>query len=374
LRAFGTAVEALRRRGISEPGDSLAWIRGWRTTSLLVKNGRFDAAEVATIRNFCRERGFDLDWLPGIRPEDVNRFAVLERPWFYEGAAALLGSGRDAFLREYKFDVRPVTDDQPYFFNSLKLATLWELFHLPERAGFNLVEWGYPVLLATLAQAIAASVGLVLLPLLALSGRGKRWTLPAGTLPRTAVYFAALGLGFLFVEIGFINKLQLFLGHPSYAIATALAAFLIFAGLGSSASAWLAKRSGSRRRAVRLAVVGVGAFVIADLLLVADVLPALMALPSAAKMAIAVTVIAPLAFCMGMPFPLGLAATALAMPPLVPWAWAINGCASVVSAVLAPVLALHLGFSWVLLGAVALYGLAALTFPGSGGSRSIPGT
>ena len=91
---------------------------------------------------------------------------------------------------------------------------------------------------------------------------------------------------------------------------------------------------------------------------------ALVALPAAAKMTLSAALIAPLAFAMGMPFPLGLARLAVGAPDWIPWAWAINGCASVVSAVLATLLAIHFGFTAVVGLAVALYVLAALAFGG----------
>ena len=363
LKVFATAVAVLRERGVADPGERLAWIRGWRTTTLLVKNGRFTADESAAIRAFSRDRAFDLAWLPGMSGDEANRYNLLERPWFYEGAAALLGPDADAFLANYKFDVAPATDDRPYFFHTLKTSTLMELMRLPERAGFNLVEWGYPVLLATLAQAAVASVVLVLLPLLALR-RAPGQPRAAGTLrARVVFYFAALGLAFLFIEITFIQRLQLLLGHPVYAVSAVLCAFLIFAGLGSGAARALALRVGGERRATTVAIVGIAVLAVVELALLGKVFAAFVMLPLTAKMAVSVLAIAPLAFCMGMPFPLALTRLQADEPRLVPWAWGINGCASVISAILATLLALHLGFSMVLLAAVALYALAALAFP-----------
>ena len=91
---------------------------------------------------------------------------------------------------------------------------------------------------------------------------------------------------------------------------------------------------------------------------------ALLAAPFAAKVVITLLLIAPLGIAMGVPFPLGLAAVASEAPRLVPWAWGINGCASVVGAVLASILAMHVGFSLVVCLAISLYAVAALTFPG----------
>ena len=89
-------------------------------------------------------------------------------------------------------------------------------------------------------------------------------------------------------------------------------------------------------------------------------------LPDALRILVSVSVIAPLAFCMGMPFPLGLGRLADHAPGLIPWAWAINGCASVISAVLATLLAIHLGFTTVIVAALALYALAFWAFPAPG--------
>lgn len=363
LKLFATAVQALRDRGVDDPGNRLAWIRGWRTATLLVKNGALSAEDAAAVRTFSRERGFDLAWLPGMHGDESNRFNLLDRPWFHQGASALLGPDPGAFFATYKFDVSPATDDRPFFFHTLKTSTLMELLRMPERAGFNLVEWGYPVLLATLGQALVASILLILLPLLALrrAPPGSQYRSQARV--RVVLYFAALGLAFMFIEVTFIQRFQLFLGHPVYAVSAVLCAFLVFAGLGSGATRAFALRVGGDRRAARIAVAGIAVLATAHLLLLGDLFRHLTALPLLVKVPISILAIAPLAFCMGMPFPLGLVRIQADAPPLLPWAWGINGCASVVSAILASLLALHLGFTMVLLSAVALYVLAALVYP-----------
>jgi hypothetical protein len=367
LKLFATAVQALRERGVDNPGSNLAWIRGWRTTTLLVKNGALTADDVAVVRIFSRERGFDIAWLPGIGDDEPNRFNLLERPWFYEGASALLGPAAGVFFENYKFDVVPATDDRPFFFHTLKTATLLELLRMPERAGFNLVEWGYPILLATLAQALVASIVLILLPLLLLRQAPGRMPYRRRLTLRVALYFAALGLAFLFIEMTFIQRFQLLLGHPVYAVSAMLCAFLVFAGLGGGVARAFALRVGSDRLAALIAIAGIAILAVADLLLLGALFRHLAALPLLAKLPISILAIAPLAFCMGMPFPLALGRLQTEAPRLLPWAWGINGCASVVSTILASLLALHLGFSTVLLIAVALYASAALAYPAISG-------
>jgi len=147
-----------------------------------------------------------------------------------------------------------------------------------------------------------------------------------------------------------IQTLVLFLSHPVYAVAAALAGFLVFSGLGSAVS---------QRFAIPLAVAAIAILSLSYPWLLPEVFAALATVPTAAKFAVAIAVIAPLAFFMGMPFPLGLAQVRQATPALVPWAWGVNGCASVLSAMLATLIAMRFGFSAVMLIAAVLYVSAA---------------
>ena len=355
LRLFATAIEALARGGVAEPGRHLALIRSWKTSTLLVKNGPLEPADVAAVRRFCRERSFDIAHLPGMTAAEANRYNILERPYLHIGATALLGPEPRRFLDDYIFDVGPTTDERPYFFQFLKWGTLVDLLRRPV-GGLRLVEWGYLILLAALVQAVPLGAVLVLLPVAAL----RRQAAAAPGRGRVAVYFLALGLAFLFIEIAFIKRFVLFLGHPLYAVALVLASFLAFAGLGSGCAGGLRRRLGGfASRAMGLAVAAIGVLALVYLAGLPVLFERLLALPEAARAAATVLLVAPLAFFMGMPFPLGLARLATRAPSLVPWAWGINGCASVVSAILATLLSVHLGFGAVVVLAVALYGLAA---------------
>ncbi len=334
----------------------IALIRGWNTATLIVKNGAFDANEIAALRHFCDERSFDLDYAPGVRREETNRFNVLDEPWLFDVATALLGGedAREDFFARYKFQVRPATDERPYFFHSFRWRALPELLRLRARGGVPLLEWGYLLVVIALGQALLAAVALILLPLL----RFRR--APSA---RLITYFGAIGLAFLFIEIAFMQRMTLFLGHPLYAIAVVLASFLVFGGLGSGYSARFAAL---RPRTVPLivAATAVAALVVARLLTATA-----LALPDPAKIAISVAVVAPLAFVMGMPFPLGLRRLAASDPAAIPWAWGINGTASVLSSMIATLIAVHLGFSALVGAGAVLYGVAAL---GGEGETSPP--
>jgi hypothetical protein len=360
LKLFATAVTALEQAGIAEPGERLILIRGWQTSTLLIKNGTVTAGEAEAVRQFAAERAFDVCWFPGIQAQETNRYNLLEEAYFYDAARTLLGPEREQFLEHYKFNLTPATDDQPYFFQFFKWRTLPEILGSRDRGGMPLLEWGYLVLVATLAQALIASVALILLPLVVLRRRSARQgTTHKG---RVLVYFSAIGLAFFFIEMAFIQRFILFLHHPLYATSVVLTGFLVFAGMGSAFSRRLAQAN-RQRQGVGAAVLGIAVVSMFYLLSLEPLFEQLLAWPIAAKIAVTLILIMPLAFCMGLPFPLALDRLGRVSPALIPWAWGVNGCASVVSAVLATLLAIQFGFHTVILAAVMLYLIAALNLP-----------
>jgi len=366
LKLVATAIDALRTMGVSKPGQQLVVIRSWNTSTVLIKNGALMADDIQSVRQFARSRSFDTAWFPGIQASDANRFNVLSEPYFYNGTKALLGPRAGEFAERYKFYIQPATDNRPYYFHFFKWATLPEVIALRRAGGAGLIEWGYLILIATLVQAAIAGLVLVLLPL----SRIKRiW--PAGTGPRMGAYFLLLGLAFLFIEMAFIQKFILFLSHPLYSVAVVLSGFLVFAGLGSVLSERLAgKLEGNDCSPVAIAVGGIALFAIVYVILLPLVFQRCIGFSDPVKIVISVVLIAPLASSMGMPFPLGLRYVAATAPNFIPWAWGINGFASVISAVLATLLAIEFGFVFVILVALVLYAIAALIFVSPTGPRS----
>ena len=151
LKLFATAITALEQNGVAYPAARLAMIRGWKTVTLLVKNNDFTAQEIAAIREFGRVRSFDVAYYPGMRADEANRFNILSRPYFFEGVAALLSPQRQDFIDRYKFYIEPATDDRPHFFRFFKWNAAAEIFSLREQGGMSLLDWSYPLLVATLA-------------------------------------------------------------------------------------------------------------------------------------------------------------------------------------------------------------------------------
>jgi spermidine synthase len=355
LKLAATAIDALARLGAADPGRQIAMIRSWNTCTLLVSVEPFSADAVAALRNFAAARSFDTAYYPGMPADEANRYNRIETPYFYDGIVALSGAGAEAYRDRYKFRIAPATDDRPYFFHFFKWRVLPEVFELRHQGGAGLIEWGYLVLIATLAQAVLAGGLLILLPLARIPGD---W--PPGTGLKMGAYFFLLGLAFLFIEMAFIQKFILFLSHPLYSVAVVLAGFLVFAGLGSASSDWVAERlARSAVRPVSFAVACIGLLALLYLILLPVLFKALIGFSDAVRVGASLLLIAPLAFCMGIPFPLGLKAVAVGARDFIPWAWGINGFASVVSAALATVLAIEFGFTVVILLAIALYIAAA---------------
>ena len=350
VRLLATVLDAMETTPIRQPGRHIAWIRSWSTATLVVGRAPLSESRVDAVRSFAGARAFDLVHVPGMAPGEANRFNVLDRPYFHEAAQRLLGGQRDAFVRGYKFDIRSATDDRPYFSSFFRWAHAPEILALSRRGGIGLLDLGYLALPVALVQAVVASVALILLPLLAVRrerGGAHRWPALAG--------FFCIGLAFLMIEIAFIGRFTVILSHPVHALVVVLAAFLLFAGAGSHLSA----RRGSDA-SITGPVLGIAAIATVYSLLSPWLTSALIGAPSAVKIAAAIALIAPLATLMGMPFPRALARLNAVAPSLLPWAWGINGCASVIGAVLATLVAIHLGHTVVILSGVVLYVAAAL--------------
>ena len=361
-KILATVIKTLRRANIEQPGLRLIMIRSWQTSTLLVKNGVISAEEINRLKQFCSERSFDLVYYPGISAQEVNRFNIQLQPYLYQAAMALLSNEREAFINDYKFNIEPATDNQPYFFHFFKWRTLSEIFFLLDSGGIFLLESGYLILIAALLQAIVVSLLLIALPL-------WLWKSKLGINPgsgnhlRILVYFFCLGLAFLFIEIAFIQKFILILYHPLYAITVVLSTFLLAAGAGSHFSAKLSRSAEKSVIILPVAVISLlgisyslGFEFIAGFLLKTGFLNRYM---------FSILLIAPLGFCMGMPFPMALAKISQSAPALIPWIWGINGCASVISAILATLIAMQFGFTILIFLAIALYGVAAWCFPDS---------
>ena len=350
LRAFALAVTAVEAEG-GDPAQQIVAFRGYQTLTLLVKRQPFTEVEVDAVRAFAARLAFDLVIAPGMAASEANQYNVLERPLYHESFTALLRTeDRAAWYAAYPFDVTPPTDQHPFFWHFFKWTQAREMIATLGKQWQPFGGAGYFVLLLLLGLALVAATVLILLPTLLFrrASPSAADADKAGGRVSVALYFGLLGLGFLCVEIPLMQRFILFLGHPAYAMTAVLFAVLLFSGIGSL----LSSRAPLRPELALLIALALG-----YPLLLPRLFAVSLGLPLMGRMLVTVASIAPLGLLMGMPFPKGLGLLESRAPQWIPWAWGVNGAASVVASVLASLVALTWGFQWVLaLGALCYAG------------------
>ena len=363
LRVVSVAMEALHRSGIQHPEKHFMVVSQGEMDEdgipvvVLAKKSPFTRQEEGLVAAYLRDcPALNSLYLPsyadnqpqdGASQTDAHAFAAL-----------IASNDSQAFAKKYPYDVSPVTDNAPFFFFTLKARQLLHPGSLQEGIDWK-VNLGVVILGMVLLISLVAVLAFLLVPLAV-----------GGDTPHTRIssllYFVALGLGYILVEIAFIQRFVLFLGHPTYALTVVVFLLLLSSGAGSLASRrWLARTS---RLWIPLL------FIMAALMLYVYLLPGVLIVlvgwPFAAKLLICGLLLVPLGFAMGMPFPTGLRALAGPKPsPIqgeasrsaVEWAWAMNAGASVLGSVLAIVIALYFGLNVTLACGGGAY-LLALAF------------
>ena len=364
LRLAATAVAALRQAGVAEPAAHLAVLRSAWNLRLLIARDAIPPETVARLAEFAETRSFDLSYAPGYTAPSVwnDMPAVsLESEMVQSGGEAVDSIAQDirALLAgtaaPSAFDRSPITADRPWLspivrFGALPLA-LARIEVLPQS------EIGLLVNAAVLAQAAVLALIVMLLPLVA---RGAL-RVPARIMGRALVYFPALGLGFLMIEIVAIEQAALLLGDRTAGFSLVLTTMLVFSGAG----AMLAGRVTRPDRALGFAVLVV---VLCCALGVVALHPAVLAglgLGWWARAGLLVVALAPLSFALGLPFPLGLDRFQRESPAMLPWAWSLNGAFSVLATPLANLLGHGFGLVPVLVAGMFCYFLAGVLWPRS---------
>jgi SAM-dependent methyltransferase len=361
VRLFAMGLLELRARGIREPSKHAVAIESQYSGTCLFSLQRFEAEDIEFYRGAGDPANGDytLYYVPGLEATQANEFTELARA---------VDEGREEdFFRAYPVDVRPVFDDSPFFYNFHHVTGSWELEPSSFSKEFDIQFPVAPKVLGTLLLQTSLLVfAMVLLPLLVLRRRG----LGAGHAGRHLVFFVAVGMAFMFLEISAIQRLALFLGHPVYSTTVVLFSFLFFAGLGSL---WAGRFAARPTRALRVAVAVLVALILGLNLVLQPLLDAALYLELPLRIVIAVGLLAPMNLLMGMPFPLALGRLQRAQPELVPWALGANGGASVIGSVLCVMVAMETGFFTVSLISAGLYLvalLAATTGPLAGESAA----
>lgn len=375
LRLVSLLREAYARLGVTEIRDRL-WIARNEGNQCLVLAGRspLTRAELDRLDTAARELKLEILYSPGttaqkptnplpqrlaaMRANDtltmrniVDAYKTVAHDPAYQSieGSFVLAADPAAFARDLVVDVSAPDDDRPYFFfTGLRALRDIPLYLDPDGTG---ILGGTVVMLFWMGLAFTVLVvSLIVVPLL-LRRPERRGGFTTGL--QVIGYFGGIGIGYIAVQISFIQRFVLFLGHPVHAISVVLLGFLLSSGLGSMCSERL-----FRSRHVTLPRV---AFALALLLLVYDrALPVLfhssaLAWPVPAKVALSLALLFGLAFPMGLFFPRGIRLVERTAPEFVPWAWGANSAASVIGSILALILAIHTGFTVVAIVAAFVY-------------------
>jgi hypothetical protein len=347
-RLASLAREALARLGIRDPSRHVLVLRRKITTSFLAKRTPFSDQEVSRARAFAAEIGAEVIYDPS-SPSPPSTGST-DDAFFH---AYLTASNPRTVLDASEPLLDPVSDDSPFFFQMARWKNV-KLEQLRIVTAKNFLEPLF-VPVGQIALLAALAIGVVLAATL-LGVTAWRGGVPRVGRFRWLGYFFALGFAYIVVEVVLMQRFALFLGHPTYSVTLVLSALLAFSGAGSS---WSARRSG--KRALGLARIGLPIAILLLSFAVPLLVKATMSAPFGARLALAAAVIAPLAFFMGIPFPTGLRAASEESSAFVAWAWAANGCASVIGSVCAVLGAMVWGFTAMLLLAGAVYVLALVT-------------
>jgi hypothetical protein len=348
LRLFATAFRALEAVGVADPAGCIAILRNWDTFTLIAARRPLEAPE--RLRDFARGFNFDVVYLKGAGELEANRFNVFDEPFHYRETrrlAAAYGAGAEgAFFSGYLLDVAPVTDMRPFPGRFLKWTRVADLYAALGSRLHAFFLAGEVVVAAVLAEALVVAALLLALPAVAARRRAAATALPK------ALYFAGIGAGFMFAELFFVYAGTFFLGEPVVSLALVVSATLAASGLGGL---W-AQRLGARALQPALAAATAGVVLSAAFLYLWA--PWILALPESWRHLTLCLAVGVPGFALGLPFPLGMRLL-LERPREKTFAWAVNGCASVLASILSAQLAISAGFGAIVIAAAIGYLTAA---------------
>jgi spermidine synthase len=363
LKLIATIAETLTERGIQNISPHIAAIKNWNTLTIMAKHKPFDQIELDKIRAFCKEMKFDPVILSGINEDERDYYNRLQDKSFYTYINQLLESQekREELYTEYTFNIKPATDNQPYYSQFLQWKSISKLSETFGNQSLPFFEIGYVLLYLTFIQILLLAFILIILPLFktCLSGRQVGWK--GKNKLKIILYFSGIGLGYMFIEIIFIQKFTLYFGNVIYAAAAVVSLMLIASGLGSLVSQKI--KTDAKKISGILSIIIIS--LIAYTLIHTPLLKMTIIFSFPVKIIFTILLIAPPAFFMGMPFPLGLRLLASknesAEREQLPWAWGINGVFSVTGAVSATIIAVEFGFIWVMVLAAVAYFITLIT-------------
>ncbi|MGH9796239.1 MAG: hypothetical protein ACRD5G_15845, partial [Candidatus Acidiferrales bacterium] len=328
----------------------IALIGSGGVATLLVSNRPLAAADLARLHVIVEEMDFHFLFLPGSSTVAPELHAIISA----RSLDQLNGLRESGY-----FDYSPAYDASPFFFNALRLRNVPQVWR-----NRGLAEGNLQALLFVLGFMLAAMLLVLLTVVLPLARRARlngtrqqAERAPAGAI----VYFIAIGMGFLLVEIAMMQQLSILLGHPIYSMAVVLAGVILAAGVGSLASERLRFSSSLASRGPAFAAALV---VVAYAAAAVPAIHASVAGVLSQRIALSLALVMPPGFVMGFCFPVGLRwMVKLGQEANLPWMWALNGAASVLASFLAILISMETSITASALTGAGCYALAAFALP-----------
>ena len=353
-RIVEISTETLKQNGINNPREHLAILRCDQmerekfkssTGTILLSKKPFTQNELHTIDSLSSVFQFQKILTPSAASDTT--FTLI----------ASSGAGQEEFIKNFPVNISAPTDDIPFFFYLLKVkdffnVKLWKEWDME----FNVKA--IFILLSLFVIIAALTIACIIIPLKITS---KKVSLK-GSLP-LFIFFGAIGLGFMMVEISQIQRLNIFLGHPTYSLAVALCTLLLSSGIGSFFS--LKRDSPDNIHNKKSTLLRL--FLLIVMLLIfgivtPQIIIACREFSTPVRIFVSALILFPLGLFMGMAFPIGMHAASLKSKAITPWLWGINGITSVFATVISILIAMNYGISMSYWTGTALYFIAALSF------------
>jgi len=349
LKVVSVARAALEKRG-KDASRCIMVVRMGSVANVMVRPDGFDDESIEIMRDVVGRLEFETIYMPGMEPPSPDEPIV---QYFY----LLTTDDFDGFIESYELDIRPTTDDRPFFFYLLRPSEfLGALQFAKTNRAFGYNSIAIFTLVALLIISFGVVVVFIVLPLLLF----RRKDIVERSRPKLTLlgYFVCLGLAFILVEIALMQHFTLFLGYPIYSLVAVLMSLLLFSGLGAGWSGRITEQN--LEVGIRNAVIGIIITALVYIFALPPIFRALITLPDAVRILMTVVLVFPLGWFMGQPFPLGLRIVEREGLGVIPWAWGVNGAASVLGSALAVTLAIGIGYRMTLFVGVMVYLIAWL--------------
>jgi len=350
IRLWASAYESLRSLDIKNPEKHIAVLRNWNTFTMMVSEQPFNDTNM--LQDISRNLNFDVVYLPGILEKNVNRFNIFDAPYHYNEinrlAEAYRSGTEKTFFENYSMDVVPQTDNRPFPYRFLKWSRLKALYKMTGRRFYSLFMSGEIVVCVVFVEALGISILLLMLPFFITLKDTRRFCFSH------MLYFLGVGSGFMFIELFFIKEYIFVFSDPAISLTVVITGLLVFSAFGG----YWSQRISAKNFPISIAALIV--ILMCMFFIFTSIMHSVIQLNRFLRYTLALLLLIPPGFLMGLPFPLGMRYM-LNRPAQRAHAWTINGCASVLASIASAQIALSLGISAIMVFAISAYLLAFIT-------------